>query len=205
MSRTRGSPVASSCVEVTFGTPRGRPSLPGRGQPTVRADHHAARPAVRRPRDRADTCGPAVAVGRGAQAHRLAAASLRTAAWALWWHFERGEKVPRDRFRPMPKVDAGWLIAQRRGTPLLPTSLAPADLLRPTWQDVTSPSTRHPRPQTWPMIASPPAEHLRLPWTITASTGYGCALPRPVRAAKACSVAAVGVVGMSKVSSASSA
>lgn len=74
-------------------------------------------------------------------------ASLRTGAWAPWWDFERGEKVARDRFRPVPKVDAGWLVARRRDPPLLPTSLAPgfADLLRPAWQDALSPTrTRSP-------------------------------------------------------------
>ncbi|MTV27932.1 methyltransferase domain-containing protein [Nitriliruptoraceae bacterium ZYF776] len=77
-------------------------------------------------------------------------ASLRTAAWAPWWHFERGEKVPREKFRPVPKVDAGWLIVQRRDPPLLPVTLAPgfAELLRPAWQEATStPPGRRPGPR----------------------------------------------------------
>ena len=71
-------------------------------------------------------------------------ATLRTAAWAPWWHFERGAKVPRDRFRPVPKVDAGWLVAHRREPSVLPVALAPgfAELLRPAWQSSSSPPRR---------------------------------------------------------------
>lgn len=74
-------------------------------------------------------------------------ATLRTAAWAPWWRFERGEKVSREKFKPVPKVDAGWLVAHRRDPAVLPASLAPgfADLLRPAWQDATSsPPSRRP-------------------------------------------------------------
>lgn len=72
--------------------------------------------------------------------------TLRSAAWAPWWHLERGEKVPRERFRPVPQVDAGWLVAHRRDPPVLPATLAPgfAELLRPAWQDASSSPARRP-------------------------------------------------------------
>jgi 23S rRNA (adenine-N6)-dimethyltransferase len=62
--------------------------------------------------------------------------TLRSAAWAPWWRFELGEKVPRDAFRPIPKVDSGWLTIVRRDPPLLPTSLARGfgDVLAPAWE-----------------------------------------------------------------------
>lgn len=61
--------------------------------------------------------------------------ALRTAAWAPWWHFRMGERVPRTAFRPIPRVDAAWLTIERRHPPILPETLAPhfADLLRSRW------------------------------------------------------------------------
>jgi 23S rRNA (adenine-N6)-dimethyltransferase len=61
--------------------------------------------------------------------------TLRSAAWAPWWTFELGERVRRDAFRPVPAVEAGWLVIRRRDPPVLPTWMAPGmvDLLRPAW------------------------------------------------------------------------
>jgi 23S rRNA (adenine-N6)-dimethyltransferase len=61
--------------------------------------------------------------------------SLRTAAWAPWWHFELGLRLDRAAFRPQPTVDARVLSIHRRPEPVLPTWLAPQlrDLLRPAW------------------------------------------------------------------------
>jgi 23S rRNA (adenine-N6)-dimethyltransferase len=68
-------------------------------------------------------------------------ATLRTAAWAPWWRFTLGEQVPREAFRPVPKVDAAWLTIERRDPPILPEHLAPGftDTLRSGWQRATAP------------------------------------------------------------------
>ena len=63
----------------------------------------------------------------------------------------------------MPKVDAGWLhrAAPRDAAAAHVAGARLPDLLRPAWQDATSPSpTRHPRHQTWPMTASPPSREI---------------------------------------------
>lgn len=62
-------------------------------------------------------------------------ANLRTAAWAPWWSFRLGPKVPRTAFRPVPKVDAALLIVRRRDPEVFPEWLAPKlrELLRPGW------------------------------------------------------------------------
>jgi 23S rRNA (adenine-N6)-dimethyltransferase len=61
--------------------------------------------------------------------------SLRSAAWAPWWAFELGERVPREAFRPVPRVDAAWLTVRRRDPYVLPAWLAPgyAEALRGVW------------------------------------------------------------------------
>lgn len=67
--------------------------------------------------------------------------SLRSAAWAPWWSFALGERVPRRAFRPVPAVDGGWLTIQRREPPVLPTWLAPAfrEGLRDLWKPPPGP------------------------------------------------------------------
>lgn len=62
-------------------------------------------------------------------------ASLRSAAWAPWWRFELGERVPPDAFRPVPATASGWLTITRRDPSVLPSHLAPGfrDLLAPHW------------------------------------------------------------------------
>ncbi len=42
------------------------------------------------------------------------------AAWAPWWRFRLGRRIPPDAFRPRPAVAAAVLIAERRLAPLLP-------------------------------------------------------------------------------------
>lgn len=61
--------------------------------------------------------------------------TLLSAAWAPWWSFELGPVVPRHAFRPIPRVDAAWLIARKRCPSILPAWLAPefADTLRKAW------------------------------------------------------------------------
>jgi 23S rRNA (adenine-N6)-dimethyltransferase len=48
-----------------------------------------------------------------------APADLLGAAWAPWWHFSRGRRLPAACFRPRPGVDAAVLVITRRGRPLL--------------------------------------------------------------------------------------
>lgn len=61
--------------------------------------------------------------------------TLRSAAWAPWWEFHLGPKVPRTAFRPVPRMDAALLTIRRREPPVLPEWLAPElrELLRPGW------------------------------------------------------------------------
>jgi 23S rRNA (adenine-N6)-dimethyltransferase len=42
-----------------------------------------------------------------------------SAAWAPWWRFRLGRRVPRTAFRPHPRVDAAVLIVERRANPAL--------------------------------------------------------------------------------------
>lgn len=61
--------------------------------------------------------------------------TLRSAAWAPWWTFHLGPRVPRAAFRPVPRVDAALLTVRRRDPAVLPEWLAPQlrELLRPGW------------------------------------------------------------------------
>ena len=42
------------------------------------------------------------------------------AAWAPWWRFRLGRRIPPAAFRPRPRVSAGVLVVRRREPPLLP-------------------------------------------------------------------------------------
>jgi len=57
-------------------------------------------------------------------------------AWAPWWTFEIGRRIPARAFRPVPRVDAALLHIHRRRPPLLPPSMAPAyrDFVRQQWK-----------------------------------------------------------------------
>lgn len=61
--------------------------------------------------------------------------TLLSAGWAPWWAFQLGPDVPRNAFRPRPRVDAAWLTVHRRDPPILPAWLAPRlpGLLRTAW------------------------------------------------------------------------
>lgn len=65
--------------------------------------------------------------------------SLRSTAWAPWWTFQLGPRVPRTAFRPVPKVNAALLIVLRRDPAVFPEWLAPGlrELLRPGWNPPT--------------------------------------------------------------------
>jgi len=53
-------------------------------------------------------------------------ATLLSATWAPWWEFRLGRRIPAAEFRPVPRVDAGVLVATRRAPPLLPARAADA-------------------------------------------------------------------------------
>jgi 23S rRNA (adenine-N6)-dimethyltransferase len=52
------------------------------------------------------------------------ASTLRSTAWAPWWEFRLGRRIPALEFRPVPRVDAGVLVVSRRDPPLLPPAMA---------------------------------------------------------------------------------
>jgi 16S rRNA A1518/A1519 N6-dimethyltransferase RsmA/KsgA/DIM1 with predicted DNA glycosylase/AP lyase activity len=47
-------------------------------------------------------------------------------AWAPWWVFRRGRRLPASLFRPAPSVDAAVLTVSRRADPSLTPAAAPA-------------------------------------------------------------------------------
>jgi 23S rRNA (adenine-N6)-dimethyltransferase len=61
--------------------------------------------------------------------------SLNSTAWAPWWEFRLGPRIPARAFRPVPRVDAGLLVVTRRDPPLLPTAMAEsyAAFVRASW------------------------------------------------------------------------
>jgi 23S rRNA (adenine-N6)-dimethyltransferase len=57
-------------------------------------------------------------------------------AWAPWWTFEVGRRIPARAFRPVPRVDAAMLHVTRRRPPLLPLRMAAdyVDFVERRWQ-----------------------------------------------------------------------
>lgn len=51
-------------------------------------------------------------------------ATLLGAAWAPWWEFRLGRRIAAAEFRPVPRTDAGVLVAERRRPALLPPAMA---------------------------------------------------------------------------------
>jgi 23S rRNA (adenine-N6)-dimethyltransferase len=62
-------------------------------------------------------------------------ATLLSAAWAPWWRFRLGRRIPSHAFRPEPAIDAGLLTVTRRDPALLPLEAARAygKFLRKEW------------------------------------------------------------------------
>jgi 23S rRNA (adenine-N6)-dimethyltransferase len=62
--------------------------------------------------------------------------TMLSTAWAPWWSFELGRRIPADAFRPVPSVDAAVLRVSRRAPALLPERMAPsyAAFVRSQWQ-----------------------------------------------------------------------
>ncbi len=52
--------------------------------------------------------------------------TLLGTAWAPWWEFRLGRRLPASEFRPVPHADAGVVVVTRRKAPLLPPALADA-------------------------------------------------------------------------------
>jgi 23S rRNA (adenine-N6)-dimethyltransferase len=52
--------------------------------------------------------------------------SLLSSAWAPWWEFRSDRRIPAAEFRPVPRTDAGVLVATRRRPALLHPALARA-------------------------------------------------------------------------------
>jgi len=50
--------------------------------------------------------------------------TLLSTAWAPWWEVKLPQRIPAERFRPVPRVDAGLLSITRRNPPLLPAAMA---------------------------------------------------------------------------------
>jgi 23S rRNA (adenine-N6)-dimethyltransferase len=50
--------------------------------------------------------------------------TLRSSAWAPWWTFRLGRRIPATAFRPIPRVDSGVLTIARRDPALLPHAMA---------------------------------------------------------------------------------
>jgi 23S rRNA (adenine-N6)-dimethyltransferase len=61
--------------------------------------------------------------------------TMLSTAWAPWWCFALGRRLPGDSFRPVPSVDAAVLRVTRRVPPLLPDHMAGAyaDFVRRQW------------------------------------------------------------------------
>jgi 23S rRNA (adenine-N6)-dimethyltransferase len=61
--------------------------------------------------------------------------TLLSAAWAPWWEMRLGRRIPATEFRPVPRVDAGFLTITRRNPALLPHSMARpyAQFVRQHW------------------------------------------------------------------------
>jgi 23S rRNA (adenine-N6)-dimethyltransferase len=57
-------------------------------------------------------------------------------AWAPWWTFELGRRIPARAFRPVPRVDAAMLHVARRQPPILPLRMAAdyVDFVERRWQ-----------------------------------------------------------------------
>lgn len=63
------------------------------------------------------------------------ATTLLATAWAPWWQMTLVQRIRRTAFRPVPRVDAGWLRIRRRTPDVLAAHLAPAweAFLRSQW------------------------------------------------------------------------
>lgn len=61
--------------------------------------------------------------------------TLLSTSWAPWWEFRLGQRIPATEFRPVPRVDAGVLVAARRAQPVLPPVMAGAfsEFVRERW------------------------------------------------------------------------
>jgi 23S rRNA (adenine-N6)-dimethyltransferase len=61
--------------------------------------------------------------------------TLLSTTWAPWWDIRLGPHIPAQKFRPVPRVDAGFLTIVRRSPALLPPTMARsyAQFVRQNW------------------------------------------------------------------------
>lgn len=61
--------------------------------------------------------------------------TLLGTAWAPWWEFHMGDRIPAAAFKPMPQVDGCHLVVSRRAPSLLPPAIAAAygEFVRTWW------------------------------------------------------------------------
>jgi 23S rRNA (adenine-N6)-dimethyltransferase len=61
--------------------------------------------------------------------------TLLSTAWAPWWEFRLGRRIPAGAFRPIPRADGGVLVVTRRRPALLPRGMAReyARFVRDSW------------------------------------------------------------------------
>jgi 23S rRNA (adenine-N6)-dimethyltransferase len=66
--------------------------------------------------------------------------TLLATTWAPWWQMTLVRRIPRTAFRPVPRVDSGWLRIRRRTPDVLAAHMAPAweAFLRSRWP-ITAP------------------------------------------------------------------
>lgn len=65
-------------------------------------------------------CRADLVVQLGAAFKRTRGRNLLNATWGPWWTFALADRVPRRAFTPPPRVDAAFLVVQRRPVPLIP-------------------------------------------------------------------------------------
>jgi 23S rRNA (adenine-N6)-dimethyltransferase len=75
--------------------------------------------------------------------------TLLSTAWAPWWEMHLTDRIPAQKFRPVPRVDAGLLVIARRDPPLLPPAMARAyaDFVQRQWPFAPSTASSRPGPR----------------------------------------------------------
>jgi 23S rRNA (adenine-N6)-dimethyltransferase len=55
-----------------------------------------------------------------ARKHAAARGHVQSVLWSIEWQLQVRRRIPATRFHPAPRVDAAWLSAARRNSPLIP-------------------------------------------------------------------------------------
>jgi len=74
-------------------------------------------------------------MGSGAKTRGTTPIDASLDHWAPWWNMRLGDRIPANKFRPIPRVDAALLTVTRREPPLLPATMARsyAQFVRQHW------------------------------------------------------------------------